>query len=203
MKHAGDYTVGVAPARPAKPVRKDHHLAFELYSGAGAYFVTICSDRRLCIFSEIVDGAVSLQPLGKVLESRWLDLPNHHQGVDLDYYVVMPNHFHAVLFLNLQAGLSPELGRSNLAVIINSFKSSVTRTARKELGLSTSQPLLQRNYHERIVRDERELWEIRNYIVNNPLQWHLDRENPDVSNAAAGRAGATPTSLGNTENRDA
>jgi hypothetical protein len=95
----------------------------------------------------------------------------------------MPNHFHATLFLNLEEGLSSPLtaesGMANLSRVVNSFKASVTRLARKELGWGTD-AIFQRNYWDRIVRTEEELWEIRNYIVNNPLQWHLDKENPDA-----------------------
>jgi putative transposase len=63
---------------------------------------------------------------------------------------------------------------------MNSFKASVTRIARKDLGWPADDSIFQRNYWDRIVRTEEELWEVRNYIVNNPLQWHLDKENLDV-----------------------
>jgi putative transposase len=175
--------VGVAPARPSSMLRKEHHLAFELYSGVGAYFITVCADHRRCLFSSIEHAEVRLKRLGRLLEDRWLAVPDHHAGVELDYHVVMPNHFHATLFLNLQAGLSAkpvaEDGLANLSRIVNSFKASVTRLARRDLGWGND-AIFQRNYWDRIVRSDEELWETKNYIINNPLQWHLDKENPDV-----------------------
>jgi putative transposase len=69
------------------------------YSQNGAYFVTICAQDRTCLFGEIVDGGMQLNEWGQIVASTWQDLPNHVPHVQLDEFVVMPNHVHGILII--------------------------------------------------------------------------------------------------------
>ena len=70
------------------------------YSQAGAYFVTICTWERGCLFGEIVDGEMRLNEYGCVVQNEWLKTADIRDKVELDYYVIMPNHFHGILVIN-------------------------------------------------------------------------------------------------------
>jgi len=124
-----------------------------------------------------------LSHFGVIVERCWEDLVNHYPDVALDEFVVMPNHVRGVIWLRDagRAGLKPaptsEGGRRHgLPEIVRALK---TFSARKinELRGTPGGPVWQRNYYERVVRSERELNAIREYIRANQLNWHLDREN--------------------------
>ncbi len=70
------------------------------YSQAGAYFVTICSWNRQCIFGDVVDGNVKLNEYGEIVDEYWYHLPQHHSHVALDEFVIMPNHIHGILIID-------------------------------------------------------------------------------------------------------
>jgi putative transposase len=165
------------------------------YASAGAYFLTICVKNRECLFGNIVNGEMRLNPYGCMVVDVWNNLPNHFPTVALDAFVVMPNHVHGIIVLN----------KNNMdgSIVGADFKSAPTDTAQKcvqikyhtlgdiirgfktfsarrinELRATPGMPLWQRNYHEHIIRDGSELFHIQRYIENNPKQWTLDSENP-------------------------
>lgn len=70
------------------------------YSSSGAYFITICTHQRQCLFGEIVNGEMRLNQFGRLVRSQWLKIPHHHTHVELDAWVIMPNHIHGILILN-------------------------------------------------------------------------------------------------------
>ena len=70
------------------------------YSLLGAYFVTICTQNRVCLFGEIADGKIVLNNAGKIAKQCWLEIPNHFPNVSLDQYVIMPNHVHGIIIIN-------------------------------------------------------------------------------------------------------
>jgi putative transposase len=162
------------------------------YSQEGAYFVTICSHKHECTFGTIIDGRMSLSALGETVEREWLKTNTNRPHVVLDSFVVMPNHFHGILVLveairrgtarrariptptadNKRAFGGPVAG--SVPTIVGAFKSAVTRRA--HMVPDTSNRIIwQRNYHEHVIRDERDLKRIREYIRDNPMKWHLDR----------------------------
>ena len=165
------------------------------YSRSGGYFVTICTHHRNCLFAEIVDGKAILNEFGKIVESRWWDLPNRYPGVEIDQFVIMPNHLHGILIINeysvgaihelplQQRKGSPEIQmRKNrrkmlLPKIIGFLKMNSAKEI-NEIRKTSGQPVWQRNYYEHVIRNEKDLARIYEYIENNPLQWHLDEENP-------------------------
>ena len=67
------------------------------YSQAGAYFVTICTQDRVCLLAHVVDGAVRLTPAGCMVEQVWDEVPQYYPGIETDAFVVMPNHIHGIL----------------------------------------------------------------------------------------------------------
>ncbi len=169
--------------------RQSPRLAGYNYSQEGAYFVTICSFQRACIFGAIVGEEMRSNRYGSFVDGSWHNIPEHHPHVVLDEFVVMPNHIHGVLFLlgdgpPGDAGVAPtSRGRSSgpssgsLGAVVGAFKSAITRGINRMRG-GPGVPVWQRNYHDRIIRDEAELLRIRTYIRENPLRWALDPENP-------------------------
>ena len=84
---------------PAIHRRRSSRLRGYDYSSAGAYFVTICTKQRECLFGEIVDGIMRPSEAGKVIQQVWDTLPRHYANVDLDIFVIMPNHIHGIIVM--------------------------------------------------------------------------------------------------------
>jgi putative transposase len=146
--------------------------------------VTVCVAQRLCLFGDITDGAMRFSSLGKVAESAWRDLPNHTPGLILDAWVIMPNHLHGIVILpgdpqpeNLGKTMIRGSKRGSLGAIVGGFKSAVSREVAVK-NLSLIKPMWQRNYYERIIRNDRELDAARNYIDANPICWDDDPDHP-------------------------
>ena len=149
--------------------RRVTHLRGFDYRTPGGYYVTLCCSDRRMLLGEVQNGVFLPTPLGEDVSGAWQRLPSRFGSIELDVHVVMPNHFHGVVHLND--------GQLSLHGVIQAFKSLTTVDAIRE-GRITGHPLWQRSYHEHVVRDDDDLDRIREYIVNNPLQWDLDRENP-------------------------
>ena len=155
------------------PRRKRLRLSEYDYATAGAYFVTICVRDRRCMFGTVVNNAMSLNSWGRIVEDCWYDLRVHYPTVDLDAFVVMPNHVHGILALKPASAHQTAYA---LTEIVRAFKTFSARAinARRRM----KQTLWQRGYFDRIIRNEKELMRIREYIDNNPVAWQYDRENP-------------------------
>lgn len=162
------------------------------YSQMGAYFVTIYAHKRECLFGEISQDVMILNEIGNVARSNWIAIPEHFAHVDLDAFVVMPNHVHGILLFEFdnsrQKRSSQPLAKQNpiigaksgsLGAVVGSYKASVTKQV-NQIFNQQPQHVWQRNYYERIIRNERELLAIRTYIENNSLKWQLDTENLDI-----------------------
>ena len=167
-----------------KLVRSSLRLKGYDYSYPGAYFVTICTDQRICYFGNIVDGIMISFPIIDVVREIWLDIPKIFPCVDLDAFIIMPNHIHGIVIIRkeLMNQISSE-GKSwismknynhTLGKIICYFKAKSARIIH-DSGFPRFD--WQRNYFEHVVRSPRELNTIREYIINNPIRWTLDREN--------------------------
>ena len=175
---------------------KHHRRSIRLkgydYSLAGTYFVTICVKERKCVFGDVQNSNVVLSPIGEIVYQCWNEIPNNFNSVKLYVFIVMPNHLHGIVVMtndcsrgvqlnaptrnasNFYGLISPK--QKTLSVIIRTFKAAVTTLCRKNNYHFFE---LQRNYYEHIVRNEDELNRIREYIINNPLQWQFDKENPN------------------------
>lgn len=164
------------------------------FSQPGAYFVTICTRKKAQFFRD--------QKVSMIVEDCWKDIPNHFPTVEIDEFVVMPNHFHGIIVitndqsrgvrlnaptsLSLKGGaeekssernrfshISPKKG--SLGVIIRTFRGEVTRRIRSE---GFQEFGWQQGYYDRIIRNRDELNNIRRYISENPLKWELDKYYP-------------------------
>jgi putative transposase len=187
------------PYEPQIHHRRSIRLKGYNYSQPGAYWVTMVTQGREPLFGEIADGAMQLNTLGKIVWAIWSRLPAYFP-IRHDEWVIMPNHIHGIIFILdhgrgeasavkkpdrselLSADASPQrapIGTTpgSLGAIIQNFKSVSTRKinrARDVLGV----PVWQRDYYERVVRDEVELAQFRQYIQQNPRRWMEDDEYP-------------------------
>lgn len=187
---------------PEKHHRRSIRLEGYAYTLPGVYFVTMISYRRVCIFGEIVKGMVELSLVGDLVKNCWLSIPNHFESTNLDEYVLMPNHLHGIIFINESRGKGKAFAKDNidnddpllanalplrqvgtqsgsLNAIVQNFKSVSTRLVNKSY-FKPGNKIWQRNYYERIIRNERELNAIRQYICDNPLNWERDEEYVDL-----------------------
>jgi len=163
------------------------------YTRPGAYFVTVCTHRREMLFGEVVNGVMQLNAFGEIVWKCWDEIPTHFPNVELDAFIVMPNHVHGIIvivadgmvgathasplpdpqYLSHPRGPAPQ----SLGAIVGSFKSAVTRRINHMRGTSGA-PVWQRNYWEHVIRTERVLNAVRQYIHDNPPRWSFDRYNP-------------------------
>lgn len=173
--------------------REQHRRSIRLrgydYSQSGAYFVTVCVKNRRFVFGKVMNGRMMLNDAGRMVEGEWLKTPAVRPQVQLDEFVVMPNHFHGIIIIRNDLGIvgatrrvAPTMKRpagpmaGSVGAMMAQFKSTATKRIR---AFGHSDFAWQRNYYEHIVRDEDSLNRIREYILTNPLRWDLDRENPE------------------------
>lgn len=188
---AGLRPAPAADGRYSGPQRKPLRFPGYDYSYPGAYFVTVCTQNRKCLFGRIVNGAMQLNDLGAIVDACWRGLTQHYSHIDLDSFVVMPNHIHGIIILAEQrVPVRSNEVRSALPEIVRAFKSFSAREINHLRGTSRV-AIWQRGYYEHIIRKEDSLNRIREYIETNPLRWHLDRENPEFVPADGG-AGLRP-----------
>jgi REP element-mobilizing transposase RayT len=212
---------------PEKQHRHSIRLRGYDYTREGAYYFTICCHQRRCLLGEIKDGIMHLNLVGATVKAVWESLPRHFPLIELDAFVVMPNHVHGIIFITDNSGncnpnhnnnrtldcrgeafvlgcnnTSPEFLYTNaspfpgcnntspnladqlprgtqsdsIGAILQNFKSVATRRVNRITRNSGT--LWQRNYHEEIIRNEKAYENIRRYIVENPLSWDEDEENP-------------------------
>ncbi len=175
---------------PAKPRRRSLRLPHHDYAMPGSYFVTVCTERRLCLFGHIRSGVMHENALGRVVKACWEVLPQHYFHVRLDAFAVMPNHVHGILVLADEAAPNSSepmtTRRHGLPEIVRAFKTFSSRRI-NEMHNAAGRKVWQRGYHEHVIRDEMSLRRMQHYIETNPQRWDLDRENPDHrSNQGAG-----------------
>ncbi len=155
------------------------------YTQAGAYFITACTHVRACLFGTIVDGVMALNAFGEIVRDEWLKSAQIRREIQLDGFVVMPNHIHGIVVVDPVIPLSPPVGAhgraplhrkpKSLGAFMAGFKPAVTRRV-NEICHTPGNPVWQRNYYEHVIRDESELGRIREYILSNPQQWEADKE---------------------------
>lgn len=164
------------------------------YAPQGVYFVTICTHARACWFGAVVDGEMVLNAMGRIVAEEWQSTAVLRPTVELDAFVVMPNHVHGIVVIVGDDDRGDGGGRdgrgmvhhapttpsafskpraNSLGTIVGAFKASVTRSARRA-SMVHGTPLWQRNYHEHIVRNESDLDRLRKHIAVNPARWDED-----------------------------
>ena len=152
------------------------------YSQVGAYFVTICTKDSECLFGDIVEKENKLNEYGQIVVDCWGWLSNQYSYVDLDEWIIMPNHLHGIVVINdeCRGGSRTAPTHKPLGRLIGAFKTVSTKQInqiRNTPGIS----VWQRNYYEHIIRNETELNSIREYVMCNPLKWDEDTENPNAA----------------------
>jgi putative transposase len=188
---------GAVKFNPEVHHRRSIRLRDYDYSYAGAYFVTICTFERECLFGEVIDGDMRLNDAGQLIMTIWDSLPQRYQNVDVDSFVVMPNHAHGIVVIHDPVGAIHESPAFESDVKIGAIRESPLQNRRAMtlskivgyLKMNTAKeinqlrdnpggPVWQRNYYERVIRDEQELAAIRQYIVDNPARWAEDENHP-------------------------
>ena len=174
---------------PEKHHRRSIRLKGYDYTNTGAYFITICTHQKVCLLGDIVNGEMQLNAYGRVVEFEWFKTAELRGNIVLDAFVIMPNHVHGTIIITRRGVLqyaptqyaptqsdfrSPS---QTIGAIVRGFKSAATKQINETRHMPGA-PIWQRNYYEHIIRNEKELNQIRKYIINNPLQWELDKENP-------------------------
>ena len=151
------------------------------YTKHGKYFVTICIHRREEFFGEIIDKKMFLSDIGKIADVELQETEKIRKNIKLDKYVIMPNHIHGIVMINkndnmIRANSHSPLQRmkpKSISSFIAGYKSVVTKRINQTRN-THRQLVWQRNYYEHIIRDEKDLNRIREYIVNNPVKWEED-----------------------------
>jgi len=165
------------------------------YSQSWWYYVTICINNHIELLGEIKNNEMVLNKFGKLVDEEWNKTKIIRCNIELDYYVIMPNHLHGIIIIdNAAVGatrrvaqkispteraiepIAPTLKPNSLGSIIGQFKSVTTKRIRKA-GLIEFE--WQRNYYDRIIRNEEELYNIRKYIQQNPLKWEVEKSTPE------------------------
>ena len=180
------------------PRRRSTRLRGYDYSQPGAYFVTICVQRRKCLFGTITDGKMRLNEIGQIVIECWNRIPQHFPSVELGESVIMPNHFHGIIswgisetrdpqpFVGARSPRPPEnvnnrkskVPLPSLGKIMAYFKYQSTKHINQRHNTPGTR-IWQRNYHDHIIRDDKDLQRLRQYIQNNPMKWELDQLHPD------------------------
>ncbi|MFI3205689.1 MAG: transposase [Clostridia bacterium] len=160
------------------PKRKSIRLKDYDYSQNGAYFVTICTQNRECLFGEIVGANLCVRPNNphKIIEKYIIELKNKYNNIEIDKYIIMPNHIHFILSIHNKTG--EHIG-SPLHEMIKWFKTQTTNEyihgVKNNLFLPFDKHIWQRGYYEHIIRNEKSYNEIWQYIDNNILSWEQDK----------------------------
>ncbi|HSL44950.1 MAG TPA: hypothetical protein VK897_16075 [Anaerolineales bacterium] len=190
---------------PQKHHRRSICLKNYDYTSEGAYYVTIVTQGRVCLFGEIIDGEMHLNEYGQIVQKWWEAMPVHFPNVTTGAFIVMPNHVHGIIFITnerrgevisplnnpnqnrilfkqnitiIKGGETPPLRKPTLGQIIAYFKYQSTKEMNRVDNTGTITKLWQRNYYEHIIRNEQELKQKTDYILDNPSRWEEDQENP-------------------------
>jgi REP element-mobilizing transposase RayT len=163
------------------------------YQSAGAYFITICAEHHRPFFGHIEDGVMKSNWVGKIVEQEWLRTSEVRPEIELDEYMVMPNHFHAIVLVTQPVGAHgcvpsasdteetphknvPKRRPRSLSSLVAQYKAAVTRAVNAKRATCNQSPVIvwQRSFHDRIIRNESELIATRRYIIENPINWASD-----------------------------
>ena len=178
------------------------------YSQSGLYFITICCYQRECLFGNIINSQMILNNFGQLIKEEWLKSAEIRKEIELDDFVIMPNHFHGIVIINQEInsdfmkndvdfqdnnvganGSSPlqqiqssppkiSMKPKSISSLIAGFKSATTKKI-NVIRNTHQNPVWQRNYYDHIIRNDESLARIREYVQNNPLSWENDQLHPN------------------------
>jgi REP element-mobilizing transposase RayT len=144
--------------------RKSPRLEGFDYTQRRWYFITICTAHRQPFLGELCPDGVALSDIGVIVEEEWFRTAQVRDDIVLDEFVVMPDHFHALIGLSY---LFDVRGQSSLSKLVGQFKGSVTRRVR-QLSVFHPAVIWQRSFHDSIMRNDRQFRHVRAYIKANP-----------------------------------
>lgn len=176
---------------PKRPQRRNS-LRYDGYdyTSPGAYAITICAYQGQCIFGEIIEHEMILNPLGRIADERCRAFGERHARIDLNAHVVMPNHVHILFTITTplsqpsseSTAVTREFGKpiaGSVSAYMGGYKSSVKVMA-KHRGLIADASIWQDQFYDRIVRNEKEFQRHYDYIQSNPARWLEDQPHPDA-----------------------
>ena len=143
----------------------------------GYYFITTCIKNKNIKLGYVIEDNIKLNNFGLIVRDCWRDLPNHYVNIQLDYFVVMPDHFHGILILNEKSSSNSNKIHC-LSEIIRGFKTFSSKRINEQLR-GDKKFGWQKSFYDRIIRNERELFNIRKYIEQNPFKMGLDSALPE------------------------
>ena len=156
------------------------------YSSSNYYFITICTQNKTSLFGNVNNETLLLNGIGEIVKKCWLEIKEHFTNIDLDEFVIMPNHFHGIIIIDGIVGLrSPQpdaiTKQFSLSQIVAYFKYQSTRKVNEQRPAANGK-VWQRSFYDRIIRNEKELYMIRNYIRYNASKWNdvLGEENLEL-----------------------
>ena len=157
---------------PTRHDRKSLRLRHYDYTLSGAYFVTISTQGKADLFGQVKGSELHLTQAGRLVRETWRQVPRRYPCVDIDEFVVMPNHIHGVIIMETRLTFRYHPTPMSLPDVVHRFKSLTTAKYRHGVNhrgwLPFRKRLWRRNYYERIIRNEGELFCVRRYIRNNP-----------------------------------
>ena len=164
--------------------KSSHRLKNYDYSYPGWYFITINTYHHQNIFGKIAGKEIRLNSFGRIVQSEWNKSENIRNEIDLDEYVIMPNHFYALVGIDfcdyikqkaVVGNITNNYRPKSISTLISGFKASVTSKIKKFIGMEKEYHVWQSNYYDHIVRNSESLEKIRSYIINNPAVWTQDK----------------------------
>lgn len=162
-----------------RPNRKLPRLAGYDYSTPGAYFVTICTFEKKCLFGKVVDGELAgeaqmvYSPVGEIARNCLLETEKHFQDLKVDNWVIMPNHIHILFRIEGSAERIYPLPTPDISIVVGTFKAAVTRAVGN--AYMHSGKLWQSSFYDHIIRDETDYRNIWQYISGNLSKWKEDK----------------------------
>jgi putative transposase len=171
---SNDYRIGDG-ITDQLPQRKNMRLRTHDYSSAGRYFVTICTKYHVQWLGDVMGGKMCLNAAGEIVQAQWDRLPMCFPGLELDQFIVMPNHIHGILVLteSLRYSKPAKKPRPTLSDIIDYYKGRMTYLIRQTDGFAEFE--WQKSFYDEIIRDAAMLRDIRRYIAANPQCWLSDK----------------------------
>lgn len=170
-------------------------LAYWDYSNPGRYHITLNAKDHLEYFGMVKNGEMVLNELGIITDNFWKEIPMYFKNIELDHYIVMPNHIHGIIIINEHGGRdaincvstqiqiggitglkNPQLNPNSISNVIRHYKARCSFEIRK-LNPNFS---WQSRFYDRIIRNEKELYNVRKYIERNPERWGFKKNKPDL-----------------------
>ena len=170
---------------PRRPISMRYNGAD--YSAPGVYFITICTHHGARLFGTIINREMVTNQFGDIVWKVWRTLTDRFSQISLDTAIVMPNHFHGIIVVHDDVGNienyeeSPfpfsrvERRKMTIPLVVGFFKMNSAKQINQIRGTKGS-PVWQRNYFDRILRDDKDYDELSEYIFTNPQWWGIEKD---------------------------